>query len=328
MRFRVVALLFTLLLITKAFASSDADSRGRDLIAKAAEKTNIFALSSFRLNATVRIDNMGKPLDGTYSLLWNGPNLWREEIAFPGYSEIQVHSKGIAYLKRNVPYMPYRVSQLHATLGFSAGVGGGSFFNQAPHGQETIKKVHEQKIAGAKADCVEIVNELKHAREVCVDQTTGMYNRGQQRFVDSGFLPIGSKTFPRTMSLVDHEKPVVEVHITEFKAGEPLASALFEPPPGATSGQGCMNPVPGRLDNRIEPRYPEQDKTARNQGTVAIYAVIDKSGIPQNLQLVLRATEGLDKASLDAVRQWRYTPATCDDNPVETETIIEVHYTL
>lgn len=135
---RLVTLVFTSLLVTQAFAS-DADSRGRDLIAKAAEKTNIFALPSFRMNATVRIDNMGKPLEGTYSLLWNGPDQWREEITFPGYSEIQVGSKGMVYLKRSVSYMPYQVSQLRSTLGFNSRVDPG------PWVREEIKKVHDEK---------------------------------------------------------------------------------------------------------------------------------------------------------------------------------------
>src|SRR5436190_24079139 len=79
--------LLTLLIVVPAMASSDDASRGKALIEQAREKTNIFSLPSFRLKARVRLDNFGKPLDGTYSLLWNGPDQWREEIAFPGYSE-------------------------------------------------------------------------------------------------------------------------------------------------------------------------------------------------------------------------------------------------
>jgi hypothetical protein len=39
------------------------------------------------MKAALQIDNAGKPLDGSYRLLWNGPEQWREEISFPGYTE-------------------------------------------------------------------------------------------------------------------------------------------------------------------------------------------------------------------------------------------------
>jgi TonB family protein len=67
-----------------------------------------------------------------------------------------------------------------------------------------------------------------------------------------------------------------------------------------------MNPASREFIHKVAPRYPEEDKYAGRQGTVAVYAVIDKSGIPQGLQIVSSAGSGLDKASLDAIRQWRH----------------------
>jgi hypothetical protein len=64
-------------------------------IEQAVSKTNIFELPSFRMKANLQIDNNGKPLAGTYQLLWNDPDQWKEEISFPGYNEVQVGGKGI-----------------------------------------------------------------------------------------------------------------------------------------------------------------------------------------------------------------------------------------
>jgi len=74
-----------------AIASDNPSQDGKDLIEKAADKMNIFALPYFEMKANVRIlDNQEKRLEGTYSLLWNGPDKWREEINFAGYTELQL----------------------------------------------------------------------------------------------------------------------------------------------------------------------------------------------------------------------------------------------
>jgi hypothetical protein len=60
---------------------------------EAVSKTNIFELPSFQMKATWQVDRPGKPLDGSYQLLWNGPERWREEITFPLYTEVQIGAK-------------------------------------------------------------------------------------------------------------------------------------------------------------------------------------------------------------------------------------------
>ena len=82
-------------------------------IEQAVSKTNIFDLASFQMKANVQIDNQGKRLDGRYQLLWNGPDQWREEISFAGYSELQVGGKGTVWVKRNTPFFPLRIWNLH-----------------------------------------------------------------------------------------------------------------------------------------------------------------------------------------------------------------------
>ena len=94
-------------------------------IEQAVSKTNIFDMASFQMKANVQIDNQGKRLDGRYQLLWNGPDQWREEISFPGYSELQVGGKGTVWIQRNTPFYPLRIWNLHAALGFGSGVGSG-----------------------------------------------------------------------------------------------------------------------------------------------------------------------------------------------------------
>ena len=106
-----------------------------ELIEQATATVNIFELFSFQLKAEVWLHAGGKRFDGSYSLLGNSTERWREEITFPGYSESQVGNKGVIYVIRNTDYMPYRVFQRRSALGYgSAVLPSTSFFNHDPPG--------------------------------------------------------------------------------------------------------------------------------------------------------------------------------------------------
>jgi len=314
-------------------ASDKAEQEGRDLIEQAEAKTNIFALPSFEMKASVRVDNVdnkGKSLDGSYLLLWDGPERWREEISLPGYTEIQVGGKGVIFLKRSTDFIPLRIEQLHSALGY--GSGGGSYPHRSlisvgPRQDETIKKIHGRKINGSKVDCVEIVDHENHTREVCVDQTTGTLVR-ENPFLDRELMPVDGKLFPRFLSYVDYGKPVAEIHRYELTTPKQLPSSAFNPPPGTVSKPGCMNPTPARLVKRVTPRYPEQERQSHVEGTVSIYAWIGKDGSVSEPRIVSSVTPGLNDASLDAVRQWRYEPASCNGTPIDIEIVLTVIYQL
>ena len=64
------------------------------------------------------------------------------------------------------------------------------------------------------------------------------------------------------------------------------------------------------------------------QGTVYIYAVIGSDGSLHNLRIVSGVSPDLNEASLAAVQQWRYEPSTCQNTPVELESVIQVNFKL
>jgi protein TonB len=61
------------------------------------------------------------------------------------------------------------------------------------------------------------------------------------------------------------------------------------------------------LIRRVEAVYPDLAKKASVQGTVILEAIVDENGEVQNVK-VLRSIPLLDKAAIEAVRQWRYSP--------------------
>lgn len=296
-----------------------------DLIKEAVAKGNIFLLPAFSMKAAARIENQGKFLDGTYFLLWNGPEQWREEINFPGYSETQVGSKGLVWLKRSTDEPRLRIFQLHSTLGY--GSQGDSSIDVAPRADETVKKIRKRKLRGSQVQCVEIVGPMKHNREVCIADNSGTVVR-QGVFYASDLAPIGSKLFPRILSWKQNGETRVEIRIEQFELTQKLASSDFDPPPGATSRPGCMNPESWRRVHSVAPIYPDQDRQSHVQGTVGLGVLIGADGVPRNVQVLSGSSPGLNRSAIEAVQSWRYAPATCNGIPVEVETSVEINFTL
>jgi protein TonB len=77
-------------------------------------------------------------------------------------------------------------------------------------------------------------------------------------------------------------------------------------------GDGVGRPS---LIRHVAPVYPPEARAARVRGVVMVQMTIDEAGAVSSAR-VLRSVPMLDAAALDAVRQWRYTPALLNGRPV------------
>lgn len=82
-----------------------------------------------------------------------------------------------------------------------------------------------------------------------------------------------------------------------------------------------------KLVKRVQPHYPEVARREHLQGTVKLHALIGKDGSLRTVYVV-KGYCSLAEASLEAVRQWRYSPTTLNGKPVEIDTEIDVTYSL
>ena len=91
-----------------------------------------------------------------------------------------------------------------------------------------------------------------------------------------------------------------EVDVTETTAQPVRATGEIKPP---------------QLIKKVEPVYPEEARKAQVEGTVILEATTDIKGLVQNIK-VLNSVPLLDKAAIDAVKQWVYEPFVIDDEPI------------
>ena len=82
-----------------------------------------------------------------------------------------------------------------------------------------------------------------------------------------------------------------------------------------------------KLINEIKPVYPEIARQSMVQGTVVIQALIDEEG-QVYIEKVIQSVPMLDQAAIDAVRQWKYSPAKLNGEPVKVHADITITFRL
>jgi len=118
------------------------------------------------------------------------------------------------------------------------------------------------------------------------------------------------------------KRPVVEFHLEELVPLGPSDAPSFQPPAGAEEWDICDSPEPAVLLVHPLPKYPEVARARSVMGIAQIYAVIETDGTLSHLAVVTSSRPDMDRASLDAVSQWRYKPPVCNGSPLRTHTII------
>jgi protein TonB len=127
---------------------------------------------------------------------------------------------------------------------------------------------------------------------------------------------------PENLGLVEGERSGIgSLGFAEGTAPPP-------PPPAPTAPMRLHAGIqpPKRIVD-VTPTYPEIAQRARVEGIVIVDAIIDTRGNVETAR-VLRSVPLLDAAALDAVRQWKYTPALLNGVPVPVIMTVTVRFTL
>lgn len=101
----------------------------------------------------------------------------------------------------------------------------------------------------------------------------------------------------------------------------PVADALFP----SKKGGIITAPIP---ISTPEAKYTIEAKKKRIQGICLVSLIVDAYGVPQNPRVVKSIGYGLDEAALEAVKAYRFRPATKDGHPVAVLMSIEVNFRL
>jgi TonB family protein len=112
-------------------------------------------------------------------------------------------------------------------------------------------------------------------------------------------------------------------------AASDKASAVRQKQAASASAARVGGPVssPHQV-SRKEPAYSEEARKRRIQGSITLSLVVDESGNPRDVAVLLPLGAGLDQSAVDAVRQWRFQPGEKNGHPVAVQATVEVTFRL
>ena len=80
---------------------------------------------------------------------------------------------------------------------------------------------------------------------------------------------------------------------------------------------------------RVEPEYPAAAARTQEEGIVLVRVDVDANGMPTNVDIARRSgSRDLDRAAVEAVRQWRFNPAIKDGKKVAAVVEVPVEFKL
>lgn len=173
-------------------------------------------------------------------------------------------------------------------------------------------------------------------------------NRTQSSETGAGKATRPQRSRPREVS--DSDIPPLERHqpdMIKVAQAEPIdvppmrrpAPAELQPTSSSTARQQSSNSVaqtvgttpikPARPISNPNPMYPPDAVQRRLEGRVVLSVTIAVSGSVTKVTVAESCGhQSLDQAALDAVRRWRFSPATQDGKPVEWTARLPIRFRL
>lgn len=163
----------------------------------------------------------------------------------------------------------------------------------------------------------------------------GMFTIGTDMAPDET-QTVTSEKAGRTMSLVLRMNVggdgTADLQVREKNGRVETLSRTFAPmipPPDdgkyKRMGAGIHAPV---VIQRVEPIYTPEARAARISGIVIVEARISESGTVDDVYVMKPLPYGLAEAAAEAVRQWKFRPATQDGKPIPVVFNLTVNFRL
>ena len=77
-----------------------------------------------------------------------------------------------------------------------------------------------------------------------------------------------------------------------------------------------------------DPEYTEEARKAKYEGMCVLWLVVGPDGKPRDVRVTRTLGMGLDQKAIEAVKQWRFQPATKDGKAVAVELSVDVAFRL
>ena len=139
-------------------------------------------------------------------------------------------------------------------------------------------------------------------------------------------IPDPTPDEPEPIRLPEDIEPEIELPDTDVIFGIPEGPPPTPEPEGPIQVGGDVKPPEKTF--APQPAYTEIARKARIQGVVIVQAIIDKEGTVTNVKVLKALPMGLDQSAVDAIKKWKFKPATLHGKPVAVYYNLTVNFQL
>ncbi len=86
--------------------------------------------------------------------------------------------------------------------------------------------------------------------------------------------------------------------------------------------------TPPQITISSDPVYDHAEGKAKDVGTVVLELIVTPDGLPEDIKVVKSIGLGLDNKAIEAVKKWKFAPATKDGKRVAVKIRVEVKFAL
>jgi TonB family protein len=312
----------TVLLVCPLFASREGEEASA-LVERARQASDIRREGdpAFRLKATFKITkNDGSAVEGTYTEFWNSPAEWRTEIALGDFRRTILVIGPKIWTLDDGSSPPEWIHNLTALL-------------------EPLKldvaaskplKIQDTHVLGVASRCFSTATRERF----CFEKTSGLLIERTSSLIMADtdgdwscfyrdYRRFGERDMA-TLYQCGYKHTQIEATFVDLTFRPEIDSALFIPPANAKESSRCLSkalpPIVIRQPEPVPPRKGDQ--------TVAMSTIIGLDGRPHDIKVIRSVDKDYDRAAVEALRQWEFTPASCGGEPREVKIAVEMvfHY--
>jgi len=114
---------------------------------------------------------------------------------------------------------------------------------------------------------------------------------------------------------------VVAIHFGITEDGKPDVSAI-----GTQIVYTDDNVTAPKIVSSVEPEFSAGARAARYQGLCGLALIVADNGTPYDIRVARPLGFGLDEKAVEAVKQWKFAPATKDGKAVPVSLNVEIQF--
>lgn len=313
------------LLVLSCSADDAHQQEASELLGKAAALQNMRAQGAkpFHLHMVAHAQHIvSKPMDGTYDEIWLGPDKWRREITFPGFSQVEVGDQSSKWLSRNLDFRPIPAHLMTVAVEI--------FVHPEVLQDEKITAIRGKKKKGVELRCIELAEPRSVAKQEICFQSSGELSSVElkdERFEYDDYSKFGDRIFPKTIRVYDSGNAALNISVADLAPPQDSRPDLFQRGTDARQMAPCERSPAERPSKKVAPQYPPEALSSHQQGTVTLYALLSGDGGVEETRVLGSAGASLDRAAAESVRQWMYAPVKCGAG-LPTEIEVRVNFSL